>query len=293
MGGGGGILSPITNAIFGSPQTVATPNYSQAAQDTAAANLKNAQLATSANRVNQNTPYGSLNYSSSTDQYGNPVWSATQSLSPQLQSLVNTNLGNIGNQYATNFTGGNLPSYGIDPGQTYSDAIMQRLAPQLAQQSESSDVKLANMGITPGSEAYNRAKTLLYQSQNDARTSAIVNGMNVGLQANQQQYNQNLQNYNNPLAVARNIQGLTQQNFVNPYNQAAVPGADYTSAAGLTNQGNQANANAQNAYNANMIGGLFGLGAGALMSPKGTFSSLISPTSGGGSTLASIGSQYG
>jgi hypothetical protein len=170
---------------------------------------------------------------------------------------------------------------------------MQRLAPQLAHQSESSDVQLANMGITPGSEAYNRAKTLLNQSQNDARTSAIVNGMNVGLQANQQQYNQNLQNYNNPLAVARNIQSLTQQNFVNPYNQAATPGADYTSAAGLTNQGNQANANAQNAYNSNMIGGLFGLGAGALMSPKGTFSSLISPTSGGGSTLASIGSQYG
>ena len=276
MGGGGGILSPITNAIFGSPQTVATPNYSQAAQDTAAANLKNTQLATSANRVNQNTPYGSLNYSSSTDQYGNPVWSATQSLSPQLQSLVNTNLGNIGNQYATNFTGGNLPSYGIDPGQTYSDAIMQRLAPQLAHQSESSDVQLANMGITPGTEAYNRAKTLLNQSQNDARTSAIVNGMNVGLQANQQQYNQNLQNYNNPLSVARNIQSLTQQNFVSPYTQSATPGADYTSAMGLTNQSEQANANAINAQNNAMIGGLFSLAGGAIGSPKGTFKNMFS-----------------
>jgi hypothetical protein len=275
MGGGGGLLGGVTNALFGSPQQVATPNYSQAATQTAQGNLQNAQLATQANRVNQSTPYGSLNYNSSTDQYGNPVWSATQSLSPQLQSLVNTNLGNVNNQYATNFTGGNLPSYGIDPGQTYSDAILQRLAPQLAHQSESSDVQLANQGIVPGTEAYNRAKTLLNQSQNDARTSAIVGGMQTGLQANQQQYNQNLQNYNNPLAVARNIQGLTQQNFVNPYNQAAIPGADYTSAAGLTNQGNIANANAQNAYNSNMIGGLFGLGAGALMSPKGTFSGLF------------------
>ena len=293
MGGGGGLLGGVTNALFGSPQQVATPNYTQAATQTAQGNLQNAQLATQANRVNQSTPYGSLNYSSSTDQYGNPVWSATQSLSPQLQSLVNTNLGNVNNQYATNFTGGNLPSYGIDPGQTYSDAILQRLAPQLAHQSESSDVQLANQGIVPGTEAYNRAKTLLNQSQNDARTSAIVGGMQTGLQANQQQYNQNLQNYNNPLAVARNIQGLTQQNFVNPYNQAAIPGADYTSAAGLTNQGNQANANAQNAYNANMLGGLFGLGAGALMSPKGTFSGLSLPNTGGGNSLTSLGLQYG
>jgi hypothetical protein len=169
-----------------------------------------------------------------------------------------------------------LPSYGIDPGQTYSDAIMQRLAPQLAHQSESSDVQLANMGITPGSEAYNRAKTLLNQSQNDARTSTIVNGMNVGLQANQQQYNQNLQNYNNPLAVARNIQGLTQQNFVNPYTQSATPGADYTSAMGLTNQSEQANANAINAQNNAMIGGLFSLAGGAIGSPKGTFKNMFS-----------------
>ena len=293
MGGGGGLLGGVTNALFGSPQTVATPNYTQAATQTAQGNLQNAQLATQANRVNQSTPYGSLNYQQSTDANGNPVWSATQSLSPQLQSLVNNNLANIGNQYATNFTGGNLPSYGIDPGQTYSDAIMQRLAPQLAHQSEASDVQLANQGIVPGTEAYNRAKTLLAQSQNDARTSAIVGGMQTGLQANQQQYNQNLQNYNNPLAVATNIQGLTQQNFVNPYTQSATPGADYTSAAGLTNQGNQANANAQNAYNANMLGGLFGLGAGALMSPKGTFSGLSLPSTGGGNSLTSLGLQYG
>jgi len=63
MGGGGGLLGGVTNALFGSPQQVATPNYSQAAQQTAQGNLQNAQLATQANRVNQSTPYGSLNYS--------------------------------------------------------------------------------------------------------------------------------------------------------------------------------------------------------------------------------------
>jgi hypothetical protein len=275
MGGGSGILSPITNTLFGSPQTVATPNYSQAAQDTAASNLKNAQIATAANRVNQSTPYGSLNYKQSTDQFGNPVWSATQSLNPTLQGAVDTSLGNVASQYQNNFTGGNLPSYGINPGETYSDAILRRLQPLQAQARESSDVQLANQGIMPGSEAYNRAKTLLMQGQNDQLTSAIVGGINTGLQANQQQYNQNLTNYNNPLNVAQGIQGLTQQNFVNPYSQAATAGADITGAMGLTNQSQQANANAVNAQNNAMMNGLFSLAGGSIGAPKGTFTNMF------------------
>lgn len=241
MGGGGGILSPITQAVFGAPKTVDTPNYSQAAQDTAAGNLANAQATTIANRVNQNTPYGSLNYVQGTDANGNPTWTANQTAAPQLGSAINSNLSNLANTYsqgfqapgayqpvqAQTFSGGDLasmgyygsklnnqqldpnalkalpqynvntqinqgqlPSYGIDPGQSYTDAIMQRLQPSLARQSASSDVQLANQGIMPGSEAYKTAKTLLSQNQNDALTSAIVNGMQTGLQANQQAYGQ-------------------------------------------------------------------------------------------------------
>ena len=65
MGGGGGILSPITDTLFGAPETVSTPNYGAAADATAANNLRMAQLATAANRVNQVTPYGALNYTQS------------------------------------------------------------------------------------------------------------------------------------------------------------------------------------------------------------------------------------
>ena len=248
MGGGGGILSPITQAVFGSPKTVDTPNYSQAAQDTAAGNLANAQATTQANRVNQNTPYGSLNYVQGTDANGNPTWTANQTAAPQLGSAINANLGNLANTYSQNFqapaafqgiaqyqpvqaqsfnTSGDLPgigyygsklnaqqlnpnalkalpqydvntkinqaalpTYGIDPGQSYTDAIMQRLQPSLTRQSAASDVQLANQGIMPGSEAYKTAKTLLSQGQNDALTSAIVGGMQTGLQANQQAYGQ-------------------------------------------------------------------------------------------------------
>ena len=286
MGGGGGLLGGITNSLFGKPQTVDTPNYSQAAQQTAQGNLQNAQLATQANRVNQSTPYGSLNYTQSTDANGNPTWSATQSLAPELQGVFGSLASNLRDTYANannaNIDTSQLPSYGIDPGQNYTDAIMKRLAPQLAQQSESSDVQLANQGIMPGSEAYNRAKTLLAQGQNDARTSAIVGGMNTGLAANQQAYNQQLgqanlamQKYAQPLSLLNAFQSGTQPGYVNPYSQSAISGPDYTSAMGLTNQSQQANANAQNAQSNAMMNGLFSLAGGSIAAPKGTFSGMF------------------
>ena len=256
--------SGLTTNPFGNAWNTQDP-WSNAAYQTALGNQAGAQYATAANRVNQATPYGSLNYSQSTDQYGNPVWSATQSLAPQLQSAVDTSLANVASSYQTPFTGGNLPSYGINPGETYSDAILRRLQPQLQNQQESFDVKMANQGIPVGSEAYNRAYRNFSQAQNDARTSAIVGGMDVGLKANQQQYGQNLQNYMTPLQVAQQTKALTQQNFVNPYTQAAVTGPDYLGAAGLSNQNAIANQNMQNAASANLQNGLFNLGGTALM----------------------------
>ena len=105
MGGGGGLLGGVTNALFGSPATPATPDYTGAAQATAAGNLDAARAATAANRVNQVTPYGSLNYSvTGQDPYGNPTWTATQTLSPDQQQLLDIQnqtslgLGNLQNQ---------------------------------------------------------------------------------------------------------------------------------------------------------------------------------------------------
>ena len=151
-------------------------------------------------------------------------------------SGVNTNIPISG--VNTQINQGALPSYGINPGQTYSDAIMQRLQPSLTRQSAASDVQLANQGVMPGSEAYRTAKTLLSQGQNDALTSAIVGGMGVGLQANNQAYNQqagqiglnlqgNNQLYNQNLGQAGlNLQGQNQafnqalQGNQQGYNQA-------------------------------------------------------------------------
>ena len=279
FGGGGGSSSP-----------PAVPDYQSLANQTAANNLKAAQTATAANRVNQNTPYGSLNYSQTgTDAQGNPIWSANQSVNPLLQSGINNSLNNVSNQYASPFTGGNLPSYGIDPSQTYSDAIMQRLQPQQQMQQKQFDAQMANQGIPVGSEAYQNAARQFQQGQNDQRTSAITGGMGVGLQANQQQYGQNLTNYNNTLANAQGIKSLATPNYVNPSSQQTTAGADALSAGIGQYNANMGQYNAGQAANQNMTSGLFGLAGAGMNSPAGTFSG----PNGLGSTISGWGSSIG
>jgi hypothetical protein len=83
--GGGGFLG-----LGPAPSAPAAPNYAAAAQQTAAGNIDAARQATAANRVNQVTPYGSLNYAiTGSDPYGNPTWTATTSLSDTGQQLLN------------------------------------------------------------------------------------------------------------------------------------------------------------------------------------------------------------
>jgi hypothetical protein len=364
MGSGGGLLGGVTNALFGSPQTVDTPDYTSAAQQTSAANAAN-------NRINQVTPYGNSTYQQTgTDQYGNPTYTMNTTAAPFVQNAINAQGGQLASTYGTafqsptfnsvgdmpsmNYYGSRLnqqqfnpatqlvdlpkfnvntqinqaalPSYGINPGESYEAAIMRRLEPSLQRQSQASDAQLANQGIVPGTRAYETAKQLLAQQQNDARTSAIVGGMDTGLRANQQAFGQgaqqiglnlagqeqsftqplrtNVQNmsanelaynqqianqglgmqaqnqaftqammkYMTPLQVAQGLKGLSAPTYAPT---TTVPGTDYLTSMGLTNQGNVASANAQNAYNNAMMQGLFTLGAGSIASPKGTISDLF------------------
>jgi hypothetical protein len=83
--GGGGFLG-----LGPAPSAPAAPDYRAAAQETAAGNLDAARAATAANRVNQVTPYGNLDYTiTGADPYGNPTWTARTSLSDTGQQLLN------------------------------------------------------------------------------------------------------------------------------------------------------------------------------------------------------------
>ena len=269
-----GIMGANTNSLVNS-----TNPYIQAAQQTTLGNYQGAQQATTANRVNQQTPYANLNYEQTgTDANGNPIWTAKQTLAGPLQGALGSLQQRVAGQSAQGFNP-NTPGVGINPGELYSDAIMRRLQPQLQQQSAAVETQLANQGIMPGSEAYNRAKTQLAQQQNDALTSAQVGGINVGLQANQQAFNQQLQQANLPFQQLGAFQQATQPGYVNPYNQAAVSGPDYTGAYTTSQAAQIAAQNAANAKTANLQSGLFGLGSSAILG------------SGGIGGLASLGQQ--
>ena len=271
--GAGSTFTQGANPNTANPYAGTTNPYAQAAQATTLGNLAGAQQATAANRISQNTPYANLSYTQGVDANGNPTWTANQQLSPELQALTQSSLQGLQQSQAN-------PMYGINPGQTYSDAIMSRLQPIQQQQQERVQAQLANQGVVPGTEAYNRAQTQLSQQQNDQLTSAITGGMQTGLQA------QNLQNQ-----TAAGIKSLSTPNYINPYTQAAVAGPDYLGAYTTSNAAQIAAQNAANARTANTQNGLFGLGSAALLG-SGGIGSLGNATTAGTGLLGLGSSAY-
>jgi hypothetical protein len=271
MGKGGGSAPP-------------PPDYAGAARETAAGNLEAARANIAANRVNQYTPYGSLEYEvSGEDKFGNPMWKATQSLAPAQQQLLDyqnkaslglgeltgKGLGYVSNMLDNPFDTSQLPSTGFNPSQTYQEAYMQRLAPQIQQGREKLEQQLANQGIQLGSEAYDRAMRNQAQRENDLLLGATTQGFGVGQQARQSALQEQAYLRNEPLntlsavRTGAQVQGPT---FVNPAMQANTAGADILGATQMGYNANLAASNAQNAANNAMTQGLFSLGSAALMS---------------------------
>lgn len=264
------VTDAVSNILGGGPEAPPAPDYEGAAKATAASNIDAARAATAANRVNQVTPYGNVSYQQTgTDQYGNPTWTATQTPSSALEPAINKSMEAVGSYDFSQFNPSDLPSVGINPGETYSDAIMRRLQPQIQMQNEMSDQQLANQGIMPGSQAYNNAKQLLQQSQNDKLTSAITSGFDVGLRANANQFGQDLSAYNANLAApftyASNVKALATPSYVNPTNQPVTAGADILGAATAKGNYDLSNYNAEQARNASMTSGLMSVGGAAIL----------------------------
>ena len=276
MGGGGFLgLGPAALAP-------AAPDYASAAQATATGNLDAARAATAANRVNQVTPYGNLDYTvSGTDPYGNPTWTANTSLSDVGQQLlnnqnatslglgstINSALGNVQSTMGQPFNP-NLPQVGINAGQNYQDAYMQRLAPQIAQNREALTTQLANSGIPVGSEAYKRAMMTQGQKENDLYAAATTQGFGTGLAANQQAYNQAMTNYNMPLntlSALRSGSQVQNPSFVNSAQQANTAGADLLGAAQMGYNAQMGDFNSKVAQQANFNSGLMGLGGAGII----------------------------
>ena len=263
------------------------PDYAGAARETAQGNIDAARLATAANRVNQITPFGNLTYTQTgEDKWGNPMWTATQTLAPEQQKIAsqqaNLSSGLLGTaQQGLDYAGNvisrpgvdtsKLPSTGFNPGQSYQDAIMTRLAPQIARENQSFEQDMANKGIGVGTAAYNTAKELLSQNQNDRLVSSTVQGLNTGLAANQQGFSQAAYNQMQPINVINALRTGSQVStpqYVNPALQSTTQGPDLLGAVSSRYNAEVGNVNARNANTANFVSGLMNMG-GQIYGAKG------------------------
>ena len=174
---------------------------------------------------------------------------------------------------------GGVASMPVNAGTTGQQAILSRVLPAQQQQRTSTETMLVNQGLRPGTEAYNAAIDLLGRQENDQRTQAALQGLNLDFQANQQGFGQALQSgqFANQAQQQGFGQNLAGGQFANQANQQ-----DYQQALGMQNAANDAqaqgfgqqfdvanaaNAARQNAYNQQVAEdnsrtqGLFGIGA--------------------------------
>ena len=306
-------MSFLSDFIFGKPAAApATPDYAGAATAQGAANVDAARASAKLSNPNIYSPYGTQLVS-----YEGDVPTIRQSLTPEAQKTLEAqqslqgNLARLGGTAYTNafdtlskpfsFGGPNvqtsLDTSGIsrmpvNAGMTGQEAIMSRLNPSLARQRTTTETNLINQGLRPGTEAYDNAIRSLGEQETDARTQAVLQGLNLDIGANAQGYNQALQsgqfgNTAQQQALAQAIQQrqlpineigalMSESQIQNPQfgaysgtNVAPAPTFAATQAQGAfdANKYNQQVAQ-QNANTA----GLYSLGGAALGAPKGTFS---------------------
>lgn len=270
------------------------PDYASAAKETAAGNREAAEYTTKANRINQVTPYGSLNYNYTPqyDESGKETgagWTQTMNLTPQAQATLDKQMA-LSDQYADTASKGfanvqgllenpnidlsGLPDRALDVGQTAQEALLSRLNPTLEREDEALRTRLANQGIGLGSTAYNREMALAGQRGTDLRLQAAAQGINLDqanrAQALQEAYTAQSRPLDliNALRTGAQVQNPQFQGFAQ---QANVAGPDLLGATNQQYAQQMAGYNADQAANASMMSGLMGLGGAALLSPAGTF----------------------
>jgi len=182
--------------------------------------------------------------------------------------LAGQGLGYVENMLATPFDTSALPSTGFNPSQTYQEAYMQRLAPQLEMGREQLQQRLANQGIDIGSKAYENAMRMQAQRENDLLAAATTQGFGVGQQARQTALQEQAYLRNEPLNTLSAVRTGAQvqgPQFVNSAQQATTAGPDLLGAAGMQYNAAMGDFNAKQAAQANLNQGLFGLGGAGIM----------------------------
>jgi hypothetical protein len=281
-----------------------TPTFDQAGYDKAMADYN--QRASASSRAqsgplhafwqidqmyNKNSPYSNASSSAGANAYGlgpaptreqfmrggsagSGQWSSTVKLTPELQAILDQNIGAKGQSYEAlqsalgNFQDNNLPLAPVNAGETAQDAILRRVNPQLNIQEDQLRTRLINQGLRPGTEGWNRELDTMGRQRNDAVSQAALAGINVGNDARARALAEQGVPIN--LINAYLSGGQAQMPQFQNYSQQANAQAPDLLGAAQSQYGGALNAyNAQQASGSNFMGGLFGLGAAALGGPMG------------------------
>lgn len=258
---------------MGSKSAPPTPDYVGAARQQGVENVNTAIANAWLNNPKQVTPLGTKEYT----QYGSytlpsgesvPMLQATTSLTPEGQQRYdqeNRIIGNLGNvaESGLNRVGESMAqpfSYSsVDEAQNAAqNALMSRLEPGFQRDEEAMRTRLANQGLSSGTEAYQRDYDTFNRAKNDARMQAVIqaNAIRPGM-IQEQSYLRNIPL--NELNALRSGSQVTMPQF-SGYTPSTISPAPYFQ--GVQAQG-QADMNAYNAKQASsnaLMGGLFSLG---------------------------------
>lgn len=209
-------------------------------------------------------------------------WSATTTLSPAQQQILDQNtalttglLGTAqkGLSYVDQLLAdptldeSKLPQSMINPGESYIDASMRLMQPQLDRQRSMFMTQMANQGIPTSSEAYQAGNQELTDNQQRAMLQAIQTGMAQNTAARQAGIQEQTYLQDRPLNIVNALRTgnqTTLPNFQAIPQQATTQGADLLGATQAQAQYNQGLYNADAASTANQNAGMYGLAGTAL-----------------------------
>jgi hypothetical protein len=218
------VISPYGNqtVVWGAPDAsgVSQPTITQSLTPQAQKTLE-AQQALQGNLAN----LGGMAYTNAFDTLNKPFSFGGPAVQTSLGSPGTLQAGPTGGQYGMAQGGVNAPNLQtsldlsgvakmpINAGMTAQEAIMARLEPTLARNRVSTETQLINQGLRPGTEAYDNAARILGQQENDQRTQAALQGINLDMSANQQGYGQalNTGQFGNTSQLAGFTAGLQNQ----------------------------------------------------------------------------------
>ena len=248
------------------------------------------------NRINQYGPDGSKTYDvRGTQNVGGvdvPLWNETTALSPGQQNIYDSQqqltqgTSNLANQYVGRIGDATSKPYsydGLAPAPVYNEdyrrqqlqAIQDRNAPQMQRDQDTLNQRLANQGISLGSDAWRAAQDQYGRSVNDFRLGADTQSgaaaaQQYGLESNtrdraiQEMTALRTQPINEVATLLGTGNGVQAPQF-SQVAQAQVAPTDVSGNYWNQYQGQIAQQQMQQKSSDAAMGGLFGLGSSAIM----------------------------